>query len=226
MKIKDTLDRSPLSEGRSYQMGFAFLKKEKEYYETVNPVSPCKDYLNDIVWTEETGNPSRACGLQYEKKGIFTDKNCYLVAKMMCSKYGYFNYPEEKRKADEKHMLENVQNIQKVINDIEKFLEVEGKTEISVVDNSLLIVGPKFWRSSTYLISLYTLLIRTAQFSDGTPTMEFLKNFKHPLDMNLIGPVVKKLDALPKAKDWKQDLNEYKTAPHGVGILHYISNLK
>ena len=43
--------RSKLCEGRSYQMGFAFLKKlDNNTFETVQPISPCKDYLNDVIF--------------------------------------------------------------------------------------------------------------------------------------------------------------------------------
>ena len=75
MTITEKHDRNVLIEGRSSGMGFAMLKKDKTNYETVNPLSPCKDYLNEVVFTENTGYPTKAHGLDYkEKLDIFKDK--------------------------------------------------------------------------------------------------------------------------------------------------------
>ena len=75
LKIIDKQNRGKLNEGRNYQMGFAFCKKvSNKVLETIQPISPCKDYLNDVVYSERTGKNVSAYGLNTSKLGLFDKK--------------------------------------------------------------------------------------------------------------------------------------------------------
>ena len=53
--ITENYKRKELGEGRDHGLGFAFLKKnKKDDYETRNAFTACKDYLNDLIYVENT----------------------------------------------------------------------------------------------------------------------------------------------------------------------------
>src|SRR5687768_15710647 len=80
LTLVDKQDRSVLCEGRNYGIGFAFCKRTGDVLETVQPVSPCKDYLNDVVYSEHSGQPFSAWGLRTSKKNIFyADEGAYVL---------------------------------------------------------------------------------------------------------------------------------------------------
>jgi len=51
MQIDVLHKRNNLAEGRNFGMGFGFLKKlSNTKYKTIMPISPCKDYINDVLY--------------------------------------------------------------------------------------------------------------------------------------------------------------------------------
>jgi hypothetical protein len=213
-KIIASLPRAVLAEGRSAGIGFAFCKREGDTLTAVMPISPCKDYLNDVIYSEITGYPYQACGLHTKKEGILGEDYAFLIAKVCGSgarveaKYGTMD-------SDIKTLNENFSRMQVLANSMEKDLGIKGTTEVDGGDNMVAIKCPIEWCKSTFMISLYTLALRNAPFSKGV-TMETLEcqlgdtySFRSALDA--YKSMVK--NGIPVQS------NDQLTAPHGKGIV-------
>lgn len=226
--LTDNKPRKVLHEGRNYQMGFAFLKKAPKVsnFETVQPISPCKDYLNDVVWSEHMDAPIGAYGLKYSKQGIFNKKKSYLVISIMPT-FGMDSYPSMDK--DVANLKGNIENLQTFINFFDDSLGCKATTIQEIEPNKYLVTMDYKWSKTTYAISLFTLLLRVGQFYKGTPNpMAFLSNFTaFPPDTYLL------TDALPRIKTFiknkslpEQDLSalqEHITI-HNCGILAWQQN--
>ena len=230
--IKDVKSRSVLAEGRTNGMAFAFLKKVKEdYFETVQPLSPCKDYLNEPVFTENTGIPSRAHGLIYSKKlDIFTDV-FYMAIKILSQKSGgtYYYNKEQDIKIDIKHLKDNHKNIEKLLNFVENKIGIEIKTKVEECnDDQFLLTSSVEWTVSTIAISLYSLLVRLSFVYTGKEEpLEYLKTYNyHKEDKNYAEAALKKLDIIFKNGELPSqpsfDIERAKSqtwSPHNVGLI-------
>ncbi len=164
--------RSKLGEGRNYGLGFAFAKREDSKLITVGPISPCKDYLSDQIFSEATGKPYQACGYSAHKTKCF-DKNGYLIMSVL-KRFGYdangkfepVGYPRFQK--DLEDLDKNWKNMQKFINVIEEKLKLKERTEINKIEENIYVsITPLFWTSATYLISLYSLFLRVAMHWNG-----------------------------------------------------------
>lgn len=220
VKVSDNLDRKVLNEGRNHQMGFAFLKKVLKNFETVQPISPCKDYLNDVVWCEHLKSEMTAYGFKYAYKGIFNrTKFAYIAIKilpyMSGDKYNDFD-------THEKNLKDNINNLLRFINHFDGIFGLQ-KTEVLDADNGMFVLKfDKGWARYTYTISLFSLLVRLGQFyKDGDP-MLFIKNFKDfSQDVYLVQATYAKIDKLVKLKSFPEfDLNSLNagTSVHNFGI--------
>ena len=119
------------------------------------------------------------------------------MAIKICKRFGgreYAGYVQ-----DVQRLKDNYKNLEKLINIIEESLKLEQRSEITETgDNMYLVKMPKFWVQYTYLISLYSLLLRTGIYWDGTTEVfEYLRKFKdfNP-DIYLLSGAMKKLDKL------------------------------
>lgn len=226
MKIVDKQNREVLGEGRNHGMGFAFLKKlkkEKEF-ETVCPISPCKDYLNDVIYGEALNVPVSACGLSYNPVGgVFDEPFSNLVIKIVNyqKKNTYGKYPNFE--SDIKQLKKNYKNIEKLLNYIENRIGIDH-TEITPSNDDMYhLKVPRYWTESTYLTSLYTLLIRMGQYYDGEKTPdEFLNTYPNNNETSLWNSSKLKLIMIMNGYKIKQTFDK-KTggAIHGMGILAY-----
>jgi hypothetical protein len=229
-------DRTKLCEGRQYQMGFGFAKKiEKNVYEMIQPISACKDYLNDVVYTESTGKSIGAVfGFHYgDKKDLFKNNDPYLVFSILDYKIPpkletqRTSYPTSTFIADKERLNKNYLEIQKMINDIEDLLKVKKKSEfIKIDDNLFLSKMDMFWVSGTHLISLYSLLIRAFQHSDGyQDPMKFLESYPYNIEQILVQGALPRLKNIisggynPKEPNDKIPYSVYLI--HNCGILAY-----
>lgn len=237
--VKDFCDRGKLIEGRNYNMGFAFCKRVgKNEYHTVQPISPCKDYLNDVLFSEHTGKNFSACGLHTQKQGIFDGESMgYIAIQMLEPKGG--KYPLQEPFADVKARLRaNFKNIEKLLNHVEDEFVAHGQEipdRTAVVESTdpdiFLLYVPFWWCRTTHLISLYSLLVRMAQFWDGEGNpASFLETYNNPLDKGLwvpnygVGAKIKYKCMLKYGVriTTPQELAEAPTPNvHGNGILHY-----
>ena len=160
MKIINECDRSVLNEGRNYGIGFAFLKPgEGNTFTTVQPISPCKDYLNDVVYSEHTGRPFSAYGLHTTKKNIFDGDAAYM-AMSICKKgprslNEYASYGK-----DQELLMDNVEGMLRFINEIDRRFDMKPTEIKKIKTNMRVAVFDKRWTTATYLISLYTLMLR------------------------------------------------------------------
>lgn len=222
-KLVDKQDRNKLGEGRDYGMGFAFCKKTGDReFETVQPISPCKDYLNEPVYTEATGKASSAYGLSYSKQGIFEDQPFGYLAIKILPHHGGSTYNElEKHKENLKN---NYLNIKILLRAFEEIFKIEERTRIYKTSDAetYLLYVPLKWTKGTYLISLYTLLVRIGQFYDGIQDpKEFVKSFSafNP-DTYLAKQAYEKV-----TKYFGKELPEQKMegmgCPHNIGIIGY-----
>ncbi|HEY0749830.1 MAG TPA: hypothetical protein VGD26_01665 [Chitinophagaceae bacterium] len=187
--VKDVCNRSVLSEGRTFNMGFAFCKQMDDgSFETVQPLSPCKDYLNDVVYSEHTGKPFMACGLCTKKTGIFeAGPYAFLAIKMLSHKGREWDgLPEAQAR-----LKKNFKNIEKLLNYVEEQFskyDLTDRTSITATQDQdlFLLAVPLWWCRSTHLISLYSLFVRMAQFWDGEGSPQaFLDGYNNPLDLHL-----------------------------------------
>lgn len=229
VNIVDKMDRNVLGEGRSMQMGFAFCKKiSEDSYETVHPISPCKDYLSDVVWTEHTGKHISCCGLTYNKRDIYDGKTAYMAIKICKSKYGS-TYPDYEK--DRENLSKNYKNIQTILNWVEDQLKIEQKTEIlqTSKDDIFFLKFDYFWSQYPYLTSLYALLVRIAQWYRGEKHPgKFLEEFCHGADMYLwktAGPRLSYLIECGATNVPKQAMTENHAEgghPHSSGIYGFL----
>lgn len=224
MTLINKQDRSVLGEGRDFGLGFAFVKKEDDTFVTVQPISPCKDYLNDVVYSEHTGNKCSAYGLTYDKQGIF-DNVCYMVTRECHYISGnlYTKFDDE-----EKQMESNLHNLVCLLNMVEAQLQIEGRSSaIRLEDSHYVFVMPFEWCSSTYMISLYSLLIRIGRWYNGTDEIfTFLDNFKQlPQDVYLVKAALPNIKKLLETRKYKQALETSKgnITIHNKGICAYIN---
>lgn len=242
IKITPKAGRNQLLEGRTYGVAFAFLKKlkTKNSYKMVQPLSPCKDYLAEPVFTENTGIWSRAYGLSYTKKlDIFTKKFAYLVMKVLKTENG--SYPSSKYSyIDDCNILdENYKMIETNINKMEKHLELKNLTEIipCVIkdkghndndrddNNAYLIKVPIEWCQNVPTISLYTLLIRSLMRADEEVDItKYHEQYKHSDgDRNLLHMCKDKIQKIYNEK--KLPINQHSfdsipAIPHNYGIVN------
>lgn len=225
--IKEVNKRGVLSEGRNTGMGFAFLKKEGDEYHTAHALSPCKDYLNDVVFTENTGYPLSVYGLSYKKKDIF-DGMAYMTVKMVKShNSGSYRYSKD-IEVDKAYLKNNYKNIQNLINHFEAQLEMKTQTIIEEAnDDYFFMIVPLEWCVSSYAISLFSLLVRVAMVYEGGDVMEFLKGYNYNgEDVGLLKPSLPKLEKiletkkLPLQGDYNEEhVKNKQWTPHNYGIV-------
>ena len=235
IKIIDNTDRKKLNEGRNYKLGFAFAKKiNDETFELVQPISPCKDYLNDTILAEYNDIEFTACGLVSKKKDIFDDEiYCYLAIAVCESSRRNSNYIPTQ---DIEILNTNYKNIEILINKIEIELNVPFLSKIEKVDDNLyLLKVPHYWRMSSYAISLYSLLVRNFMYiSDdkldinidtlsllGNTSMTNLSEDTYIMNsVIIIYPLIKQNGF--KEQDFKnENYSKYPSNIHGEGICHY-----
>lgn len=170
MKININHNRNNLQEGREYGMGFGFLKKlSNTKYETVSPISPCKDYLNDVLYAEKTNEILPTIyGFKYDGVQNIVGRNyAYLGIKICDYKHGGWGNLERDLNAFNK----NYKNVENFLQQIEEKLGIKYKSKIIKANNDHFVVKmPKFWTNTLYLLSMYTLLLRAHQKYDNTKT--------------------------------------------------------
>jgi len=218
-KLVDNKTRARLGEGRQQGLGFAFCKLDNGILETVGPIGPCKDYLNDQVYSEHTGKPYCRYGYKAVKTGCFTDK-AYLVIKVCkatSDERDYHGYKEDREALQANHS-----NMQKVVNWFEEACKLADRTEIIKLDDDhYAVVSPLFWVSATYLISLLTLLLRASLKYDGKiAPRKFLESGEiEYMDMSYVSMALPKMDKMISGTIPKQDFSVI-TDWHNAGICN------
>jgi hypothetical protein len=236
--IKEVCDRKNLQEGRSSGMGFAFLKKiSEDEYETVQPISPCKDYLNEVVFTENYDIGTQAYGLAYHKKlGIFTKTKAYMGIEIQ--KKGQYYHNCSTFEIDSKMLSDNYKNIELFLQEFDKLLDNKTLTKIiPQKEGKYLVEIPIEWVQSTIAISMYTLLMRVVLNYDGKEDIwEYLTKIskdKKNIDQDLLKGAIPQIKAaledsslLVIPEEHLQSANQYLNkqnnvtdwSPHNYGI--------
>lgn len=180
--IKEIGKRTVLGEGRSFGLGFTFLKKiDAENYETFFPYTACRDYINDFTYIENTKNKlTRAYGFEHTLTNYFDDKKTILLSVNTL----HYNGGQVWKKFQEalNILKENANNLQKLLNALErKYIKKIKLSKIKVVNDVLIIEFDKFWFQNAAMVSLYTLIIRTYfNISESDAKRFSFKNFiKH-----------------------------------------------
>lgn len=178
MEVVDKQDRNILGEGRNRGVGFAFCKLKDDVFTTVMPISPCKDYLNDLIFVENTKlEIGTVHGFNYKvTKCLNEDSYSYMIAKVCpihsCGNHSTFD-------EEEKALISNYKGVQTILNYFEDKLELKDKTITDLIDNNLIFHVPDWWCKEGWRISFYTLIIRIAIFYDSKITIEdFFKTYK------------------------------------------------
>ena len=176
-KIKELQERSKLSEGRNYGVGFTILNKKGSKFETYLPFTACRDYLNDFAYVESTKKEiGQIYGYNHILLNCFDKKNIvyFGVKTLHRNKEGDYDKFDE----CQSKLINNYKNLELFLNRIEDNLGVKIKTSIELDEDTLIIKCSKFWVKSTPLISVYTLLIRCYFNTDleGNSIVDILKN--------------------------------------------------
>ncbi len=210
-------NRASLSEGRNYGFASALAKRVDNTLTTVCPITCCKDFISDVVYTEATGKPYSIYGLSYSKQNIFQDGVGYMIFGIEKRGRELAEYDNYKR--DYEMLAGNYNNLEKFINWFEKQFKLQSFTKIKQLgENRYLAAFPLFWGEGTYLISLYGLLLRVGIFYKDGDVMTYLKDFKYDSrDGMMINTIMPKLQKMLDGTIPKQDMNSC-SSPHSTGI--------
>ncbi len=219
--------RLALGEGRQYGLGFGFAKQiSPNHFKGVTPISSCKDYLNNVVYTEVTGTKITAYGLTYSKTNCFDEHYGYLFMSILPYRMGG-NYTG--METHEKLLAQNYSKMELLMRHIDyKFkIPTEQQTVISVTNDTkvYLVKVPVFYLSSTYMISLYALILRMSlTFDQKKSPKEFLDTFpSSDSDYSMWTRAKVKLEDLIKKGVPNQELktitNPGAANVHNVGIM-------
>ena len=215
--------RAVLIEGRSKGMGFAFCQRAEETkLITVMPISPCKDYLNDVVFSENTGKPWSAYGLKTERQGIFGEGGCWLAI-AICGQGAIAAAKYEGFDEETKQLLGNFPKMELGMRAIDAMASIpeDKRTRLYEANDSMVAcMVPMFWCRYTYLISAYTLLMRNIMWwkGKGNP-LKWLEENPRGEDSGYMAIAMPKLKTIFSGKVPEQKLDNLN--PHNEGIVAF-----
>lgn len=193
--------RSILREGVKTGFAFGFLNQNLE---TVMPISPCKDYLSDVVHSEKYGGRVQAYGLDYTKQNIFND-------------WAYIAIKVEDNDFEKQQLNKNYSKIQLLLNEIEAEIGLKPTSITKNIDDLFLVKLDPQWCQSNYLISIYSLFIRNGYKYDGSGAWEYVSTYHRDSDRAYFTNKDFKLILLNRPD---QDLSHFRrdTSVHNKGI--------
>lgn len=212
-------DRGRLSEGRNYGLGTAFCKRNDSQLVATHAITACKDFENDVIYSEVTGRNFSVYGLHTKKQNLFSDGYGYLVfsiLKQNRSTDEYIGYKE-----DRAALNGNYKNIQKFINYFDEQFGA-NKTIIKKLKNNLFlaVLDAKFWCRYSYLISFYILMLRLGlKYKEGNP-INYLDNNKCGDDYYTWNSIREKTKRMLNKEFPNQDLFNLSN-PHRYGIVYF-----
>lgn len=129
------------------QIKFSFVnKKGDDYHEIFSPVL-CRDFLNDVLVAEETGEEFSIYKFKYDPTVSKIDRDKLRMAV-------YIN------KADFNNVVKNLH----ILNEIESKNKLKPTKFYGLEEGIFLLEADKFWLKSTFLLSFYTLMIRVLSY--------------------------------------------------------------
>lgn len=166
MKIKFVNDlqakRGNLIEGRHVGDAFAFCRKKSSgVFEAIQPLSTCKDYLNDVVWSENTGGSATFYGLASKPCKCFGARYAYVAISIMHRHAEpSYKHPKHDKLVEGLAALCNPKR-PSLLRQAEEALGIRWKTRFFDAGDGVVIAFlPRFWTKYMYLISLWSLLTR------------------------------------------------------------------
>jgi len=253
--ILEKQDRQSLNEGRTYGMGFSILKKINKNFETYLPFTACKDYLNDLVYIENTGLKieNKIHGYLHNFQNIFKRKK-YIYLGICSLDYITFIYQHDDVRHSktfydiENIILSNSHNLIININKLEdKYLSSELRTSLYDIQDltlykdekpstkALILKVPVKWVENPILLSLYCLFIRMVfNVEDTNFTIEELLS-------NKVVPYIKEdiylkndFSLINNIKNVKDKLTKYiydmkltsLLSVHNYGIIRFLKEIK
>lgn len=194
--VESEYDRGQLTEGRDFQLGFAFGRKDSEtHYTLCQALSACKDYLNDVVLAEQFGYSFSIYGYHCKKQGAF-DNGVHLFFSILKSSRNTSKYTTQCQVVDRRVLRKNYKLMQTALNRFEKELQLDQLTVIEKIGPNMYIahISP-YWVQNPYYISLYSLLLRSfLRVQDYTDT-DIVKTYmtigphetmNGPMEINMI----------------------------------------
>lgn len=237
ISVENKFKREGLGEGRSYGLGFSILKKESEgKFKALMAFTACKDYLNDFVYVEGTGNAlGMAHGFKHTYTGVFKDQDYFYTAFRAVHNIGGSKYA----KFDEiSNLLKNNQkNIIVFLNKLEKEFKCKDLTIIEGFGDPdiLVLKTPIFWAKFSFMYSMYGLLIRcfmnVTEEELKSNIFDIIVNRKNcliPEDGSLLLSCQKyfKNFSLEKLLDFKYQEPAQPYTIHNYGIVSRLANIK
>ncbi len=153
----------PLREGRDYGSAFSLGYAKGDKIFLLSPLSPCKDYLSDVCFTEHTGKPCSAHGLELRnsQSGGFKG-GAYLCVSSLNYQNGY---PYGKKAEQQKTLSEKKEKLAESIDIWSAEMNIEGKCkyefEAKYLNEPVFVFSiPREWTMSGPHISMLTTLIR------------------------------------------------------------------
>lgn len=212
--------RKKLAEGRDYGVGFTHAKRKDTQLVAIQALSPCRDYINDVIYSEVTGKTYSAHGQDSKREGIFEDGNSYLIFGVC--KRGRELYEYDGYKRDYDSLAANYKTLQKFINYFEKSFNIKQKSVIlKLKENRYVCISSLFWADATYKASLLSFLLRVGIYYEAGNPMEYLDNFsQNDSDKMLYNSFKSKLKLMLGGFFPKQDLNSL-TNVHNTGIVTF-----
>ena len=240
-------ERYILEEGRTDGLGFAFCEKEGDTYTTIQPISPCKEYLNDIFACENelkqytSGEYDEVYGLEiYQpKKGIFDNEYTYLALKVLSnSPRDYSNNRDRPSFIKFTDLLiNNTENWLHVVNHFDSIMGVKSTEIVEIntdgdddITNTVVLKVDSKWFSKIYTTSAFSAILRISLGYNGEMRLK-----DYLTEKNIIGydiyearETVEFLKKLEKVKFSQKEtyVTRYATDIHGMGLRYSLQNVE
>lgn len=127
-------------------------------YEGINLGVCCKDFLQDIVWSELTGKEMNIYGQNSKSTNTFKDQENLILC--------VYSYSIDLSNMSEEKLLEYSLNLQGFLNEIETLKNYSLST-VDLIDKKFIIHFSKEWIKLPLIFSAFTLLCRIGFYYDG-----------------------------------------------------------
>lgn len=240
--IKQSQDRSKLSEGRNRGMGFSILKKNSDNnFETYMAHTACKDYLNDLVYVENTNvNITQSIhGFKHKKQNIFDKKRFFYLS--LCALDINNSSGWKLLKNFSKALYSNIDMLIYHINILEDYLNLgAGRTTLENtldIENynhkGIILKTPTYWAKTPILLSFLCLYIRCVFHLDKKLTINEIFNVNLKPFLNDDIYMKETLNTFIKIKNPKKYFLLYKydetinslSKIHNYGIISWLKKV-
>ena len=137
--------------GKNDGWGFQFLNEE---YQPMNPPVCCKDFLQDVIYTELTGESLNIYNFKHKYQGFLKGKELLRLALYWTN--------------DELTVDKFIEPTKNFLNDIEEKLGILKSNVYTDSTNKIIIIDfSSEWIKKPYLFSFFTILCRKGLYYNG-----------------------------------------------------------